>query len=127
MLKIPRNVFPRGLDLLIEVAGRHASQEKGIRNKIYDVEKCGLRETEPKGLPTEQTSARNLELSISLSLFRASGPSSTVKAFATLASRAKPQHYLAEQCRKPDTDTDKQLRRNTGCWRFLCLRGTNSW
>lgn len=40
-------------------AGR-PSQEKGIRNEIYNVEKCDLREDQAQRFPTEQTLSHNL-------------------------------------------------------------------
>lgn len=90
--RIPCNVSFHVLlikNLLIEPQV-DTSQEKGIRNKIYDVEKSGLGGDKPKGyrLGKHQNATYNSLFISQLPSRFLTRSSSTVKAFATLASRA---------------------------------------
>lgn len=92
--RIPCNVSFHVLlikNLLIEPQV-DTSQEKGIRNKIYDVEKSGLGGAKPKGYRlSKHQNYNSLFISPLLSRFLTRS-SSIVKAFATLASRANLQN-----------------------------------
>lgn len=95
--RIPCNVSFHVLlikNLLIEPQV-DTSQEKGIRNKIYDVEKSGLGGAKPKGyrLGKHQNATYNSLFISRLPSRFLTRSSSIAKAFATLASCANLRRY----------------------------------